>query len=282
MLEEGKKILTKRRIISTVVILVIAIPTTIIVHAEASYGSYGHEPSSTVRIYSLKDVWYPLHGDWQPYPLFISGSVDSYYSRPFLMYPSSVELEFLIKDSTNINGDLSWFSAADYTIVSAGQRVNVTLDPYVNGSYGDGEAYVANQSKWVIWNSEGLPFTGNPMGAGLYYHSWNYTGYYVSDCYSFLRVTIAFGRDTSLHSLDWSLLIEIAILQEEAFLIAGHQIEIIVAYTTTWKPTLVFELPGSFTQSDMIVRGDNVTDNGIMDYNFYMLQGDISIQYGHV
>lgn len=281
MLEKGNEILTKRRVISIVVILIIAVPTTILVHAEASYGSYGHEPTSSVRVYSLKDMWYPLHGDWQPYPLFISGSADSYYSRPILMYPSSIELEFLMKDSTNINEDLSWLSAADYTIVSAGQRVNVTLDPNVNGSYGDGEAYVANQSEWVIWNSAGLPFTRTPIGAGIYSHSWNYTGYYVSDCYSFLRVTLSFGRDTSLHSLDWSLLIEIAILQEEASLIAGHQMEIIVAYVITWKPTLVFELPGSSTQSDMIVRGDNLTDDGRTDYNFYMLEGDISIQYGH-
>ena len=282
MLAEEKKLLTKRRVISIVVIFIIAIPTVILVHAEVNYGGYGNEPTHSVRVDSLKDIWYPLHGDWQPNPLFISGSVSSYYSRPFLMYPSSIELEFLMKDKTNAEEDLSWLSVSDYLIVSSDYRVNVTLDPNVSGSYGDGEGYTANQSEWVIWNSDGLPLISTSIGAGISKGGFNMTGHYVSDYYSFCKIALSFGLDTSLRSMDWSLLLEIAILRDDASQITGHQMEIIVAYTITWRQILVFELWGRATQSDMIVRGDGLADNGIADYNFYMLQGDISIQYGHV
>jgi hypothetical protein len=265
------------------VILIIAIPTVILVHAEVSFGGYGNEPTHSVSVHSLEDIWYPVHHGWQPNPLFINGSVNSYYSRPFLMYPSSIELEFLIKDNTNVDEDLSWLSVSDYLIVLSDYRVNVTLDPNVSGSYGDGEGYAANQSEWIIWNSDGLPLISTSIGAGISKDGFNLTGHYVSDYYSFCKIALSFGLDTSLRSMDWSLLLEIAILQEEASLIAGHQMQIAVAYTITWRQVLLLNYLGSSTQqSDMIVRGDGVADNGIADYNFYMLQGDISTQYGHV
>jgi hypothetical protein len=50
------------------------------------------------------------------------------------------------------------------------------------------------------------------------------------------------------------------------------------AYTITRKQILAFEQLGTATQSDMIVREDGLADLGILDYNFCMLQGNVSIQ----
>lgn len=271
------EIITKRRIIALVLILVIAIPTTILVHAELSYGDYSKEPTHSVQVHSPKDIWYPRNGNWQPYPVLVTGNISSYFSRPYLMYPSDIEVEFLMKDATNLSTDLSWLSVADYAVIPDGGKINVTLNPNVSGDYGDNENYAVNQSEWVNWHSHGLPLIPNSTGAGISGHDIDMTGHLISSYYSFCKVKLSFGQETSLRSLNWSLLLEIAILREDASLIAGHWMELIVTYTITWVPILVFRLIGSNTYSDTIVRGDGLPDMGVVDYTFYMLEGDVTL-----
>jgi hypothetical protein len=280
MLSSARKVLVSRRVIALILIVIIAVPITVFVHAELAYGSYNQEPTHSVMVYSLKDIWYPNEGSCQLYPLFIVGNISSYYSRPYLMYPSNIEFEFLMKDNTNLTADLSWLMMAGYDIISEGTYINVTLNPNVNGDYGDAEGYVANQSEWTSWYSKGLSVINTSIGAGISSHDLHLTGYRISHYYSFCKVGVSFGLDTSLRSVSIGLLLEFPIFREEASQIAEHWMEIIVAYTITWTPILILELSETNLYSDMIFRGDGLADEGMVDYTFYMLEGNITIRQG--
>ena len=282
MLSSAKKVLLNRKVMALVLFFIIAVPTTILVHAELNYGSYDQEPTHSVRVYSLRDVWYPSEGSFQLYPLFITGNISSYYSRPYLMCPSSIEFNFFMKDATNLTADLTWLSMAGYDIVSEGTYINVTLNPNVSGDYGDAEGYIANQSEWTCWYSHGLPVISTSTGAGISSHDIDLTGYWLSHYYSFCKVYVSFGLDTSLRSLNLGLLLEFPIFRDGASQIAGHWMEVIVAYTIYWTPILLYRLPGTSWYSNMMFRGEGLADEGMADYTFYMLEGDIAIRKGQI
>jgi hypothetical protein len=281
MLSSAKRTLLNRKVVALLLVVIIAVPFTIFAYSELNYGNYGNQPTHKMEAYSLEDMWYPSDGAWQPYPLFITANISSYYSRPFLMYPDHIEFDFLMKDTVNLTADLSWLSVSDYHIVPLGTYVNTTLTPKVSGDYGDNEGYIANQSESTVWHGTGLPLTSTSIGAGIQKRSFNMTGYWISHYYSFCRLGLSFGVDTSLRSIAWSLLLEIAINQQGASKIAGHWMEIIVWYTIYWVPILVFETFGGTNYSGSLPRGDGLSDEGMADFTFYMLEGDISLQLGH-
>jgi hypothetical protein len=280
MLSAIKTKLLTRRILSLILIcIIIAVPITVLVHAELSYGGYDQDQYQSVEVYSLKDIWYPRNPDWQPYPLFIKGEVNSYYSRPFLMYPHSVVMEFFFEDITNSSADLSWLGVSDYTLITEGRSVNVTVEPKINGNYGDNEGYIVNESESVSWYGDSLPLIATSVGAGISYRDLDMTGEKVGDRYSICTITLGFGLDTKLQSLDWSILLEIAILLEEASQISGHEMQVSMAYTITWTPILVSVLWWDTSYSELIIRGDSVTDGSVTDYTLFMLEGNIEIDY---
>ncbi len=285
ILSEIRKVLLNRKIIALILAIAIVIPAAILAHAELSYGSYRSEPAYAVRVESLQDIWYPSEGTWQPNPIFINGSASSYYSRPYLMYPIKAEFEILIKDTENLTADLSWLSVSDYDIISNGTYINVTFVPLVSGNYGDNEGYVTNQSESTVWQSKGLPLISTPTGVGISSRDINMTGFsypFMSDYYSICKLDILFGLDTRLLSVDWGILLEIAILRSGASQIAGHLMIILVTYTITWIPILVTVMPGNIMRSGMLYRGEGLADEGVADYEFYMLEGDITINRGHI
>ncbi|MFW9961203.1 MAG: hypothetical protein ACFFDV_09300 [Candidatus Thorarchaeota archaeon] len=285
ILSEKRKVLLNRKVIALILAIAIVIPPAVLVHAELSYGSQSSEPTYTVRVESLQDLWYPSEGTWQPNPIFINGNASSYYSRPFLMYPIKIEFEILVKDTENLTADLSWLSVSDYDIISNGTFINVTLVPLVSGNYGDNEGYLANRSESTVWQSKGLPTISTSTGVGISSHDINMTGFsysFMSDYYRLCKVEILFGLDTRLLSVDWGILLEIAILRNEASQIAGHLMIILVTYTITWIPILVTVLPGNIMRSGMLYRGEGLADEGVEDYEFYMLEGDIAINRGHI
>ncbi len=254
------------------------LPVSILLHAELSYGGYDKEQDQSVQVYSLKDIWYPSSQDWQPNPFFIEGQINSYYQRPFLMYPYSVVMDFFIEDITNSSSDLPWFGISEYTILTQNLGFNVTVEPKVSGDFGDNEGYVINESESVTWFGNGLPMTGTSVGAGISYHDVDMTGVRVGTRYSIGTIELRFGLDTSLRQCIWSLLLEIAVV-DEASLISGHEIQLSVEYTITWVPVLVAVLWWTSTYSDIVIRGDGANDESVIDYNFFMLEGDIGTDY---
>lgn len=258
--------------------IIIMLPVIVLIHAELSYGGYDKEQGQSVQVYSLRDIWYPSSHGWQPNPFFIEGQVNSYYQRPFLIYPYNVVMEFFIEDVTNNSMDLPWSGIADYTILTQNRGFNVTVIPKVSGDFGDNEGYVVNESESVIWFGDGLPMTDTSVGAGISYHDIDMTGVRVGNRYSIGTIELRFGLDTSLRQCVWSLLLEIAVL-EEASLISGHEIQFSVEYTITWVPVLVAVLWWTSTYSDIVIHGDGVTDESVVDYTFFMLEGNIETDY---
>ena len=259
--------LLKRRTVSLILIcVIIGVPIIVLGHAELFYGGYGSTPSSSVEVYSLEDVWYPRNPDWQPNPLLIKGNMSAYYSRPVLMVPNNVVIEIFVEDVTNSSSDLSAFDVFDYTFLQDNGYVNTTLTPLVSGDFGDGEDYTANETGWTYWTATGLPKVYGPLGRGISNKNFDMTGNQSGDRYSICSLEFAFNTDTSLRVYQWSVLFELAIIQEGALQLAGHGMRITVETKMTWIPVLAIGLPGSYVQSLNITRGDGVADNGVEDY----------------
>jgi hypothetical protein len=272
--------LLKRRTIAIALIcIIIAVPLIILGHAELSYGGYPQTPSSSVQVHTLKDIWYPRGWGWEPNPLFVSGNMSSYYARPYLMCPNSVEVEIFMQDVTG-STNVSWVGVADYETLRDDGYVNTTLTPLVDGNFGDGEGYTANETEWTYWPATGLPVVGNYLEQGICDLDFSMTGYQSGDMYSICKFGLRFSTDTSLQLYQWSLLIELAIFIGEASEIAGNGMRIIVSTTMTWIPVLVVGLAGAYTEIVNITRGDGVADNGVQDYWFYMLEGYVEMRYG--
>ena len=253
-------------------------PVIVLLHAELSYGGFDQEQYQSVQVYSLRDIWYPSSHGWQPNPFFIEGQINSYYQRPFLIYPYSVVMEFFIEDITNSSSDFPWVGIADYAILSQDLGVNVTVEPKVSGNYGDSEGYVANESESVTWFGDSLPLIYTSAGAGISYHDIDMTGVQMGTRYSIGTIELRFGLDTALRQCYWSLLLEIAVL-EEASSISGHEIQFSIEYTITWVPVLVTVLWWNTIYSGTVIRGDGVNDESVIDYNFFMLEGDIGTDF---
>jgi len=271
--------LLKRRTIAVgFVCIIISVPLIVLGHAELNYGAYRQTPASSVEIHSLSDIWFTGGSGWTPYPLLVSGNMSSYYTRPYLMCPNNVVVEVFMQDVTR-NTNLSWVSVAGYDFLQDGRYVNTTLTPLVDGNFGDGEGYIANETEWTIWPATGLPTVYTSLEQGICDKDFDMTGYLLGEMFSICKVEFDFSTDTSLELYPWSLLIELAILHGEASEIAGHGIRITVTTTMTWIPVLVVGLGGAYTQIVNITRGDGLADNGVQDFWFYMLEGHVEMRY---
>jgi len=270
---------SKRPVTVIVLFIIILTPMIILGHAEIAYGSYDQSPNADITIYTLTDVWYPRHGDWQPNPILVKGSINSYYSRPILMCPNKVVIEVFVEDTTNSSSDLSFIELSDYAFLQNTGYVNTTLTPMVDGNYGDGELYSANESSWTYWNAEGLPTVSSSLEQGICYRNMDWTQYQSGDRYSICSLEFWFSTDTSLRVYEWSLLLELGIIFEGAEAISGHGLSFTFMTTISWIPVFVVGVPGGYSQTVNITRGDGVADDGVLDYSLYLLEGDLGISY---
>jgi len=274
-----KELYSKRPIAVILIFIIILTPVIILGHAEIVYGSYDQSPNADITIYTLTDVWYPRQGDWQPNPILVKGSINSYYSRPILMCPNKVVIEVFVEDTTNSSSDLSFVQLSDYAFLQDTGYVNTTLTPMIDGNYGDGEGYSANESTWTYWTTTGLPIVSSSLEQGISYRNMDFTQYQSGDRYSVCSLEFWFSTDTMLRTYQWSLLLELGIILDGAEKIGGHGISFTLMTTVTWIPVLVVGVPGGYSQTVNITRGDGVSDNGVLDYSLYMLEGDLDISY---
>ncbi|MFW9908973.1 MAG: hypothetical protein ACFFEF_10390 [Candidatus Thorarchaeota archaeon] len=280
MLSTHLSSLLKTRTIAVILIcIIIGVPVIILGQAELSYGGYASTPSATLQVYTLEDIWYPRYFDWQPYPLLITGNMSAYYSRPSLMIPSTILVEIFVEDVTNSSSDLSGFGVYNDEVLQDNGYVNSTVTPWVDGNFGDGENYVSNTTEWTFWPTAGLPRESSSLKRGMYTWWRSITGYQSGERYSICSLEVIFNTDTSLRVYQWSVLIELAILLQESSQLAGHGMRIIIATTMTWIPVFTLGLSGPYIESMNITRGDGTTDNGVKDYWFYMLEGNVEIHY---
>jgi hypothetical protein len=272
--------LYKQKPVAVVLICIIILtPVVILGHAEIAYGTYDQTPSASIDVYTLSDVWYPRHGDWQPNPILVKGSINSYYNRPLLMCPNRVIVEVFVEDTTNSSSDLSFFELADYAFLQDTGYVNTTFTPMIDGNFGDAENYIANETEWTFWNTAGLPTVSSSLEQGINYRNMDYTKYQSGDRYSICTMEFGFGTDVSLRVYQWSLLLELALILEGAEQIAGHGLSFTIMTTISWIPVLVVGIPGGYSQTVNVTRGDGIADNGVSDYSLYMLEGDLDISY---
>lgn len=235
-------------------------------------------PSLDVVFLTLKDLWYPVAQETHVYPMFIIGEAGGYYRRPILTLPSSVHIDVFAIDATNNTVNLTWIDVQSLYQLWSGKSVNVSYNPGVNGTYGEGGVtYQEGIGRSETWNAQGNPdyVTGSVFESGLPRRD--------NQSHSHLcSIELAFGLSPQHHGVVWTLLLGLLINRTNALTIACHEINFMISYTYYWTDYL---LGGLQTDSDRILDPHQTPENltlgngesyGQWDCGIiYVLEGDV-------
>lgn len=259
---------TKKLYVVILGIVIVLSPLVVIfAYGELVFGNHPVNPNQSFEILTPKDIWYP-QWNYNSFPILISGDAITFYQRPFVITPATLTMSIFIKDVTNPSASYSWVATDSYQVMLPEYTANVSVIPYVNGSYGDNEAYTAGQEYLETWrDSDTTEVNGQKMdtdryAAGQYYHLCDISLTFVQNL-----------RDTGVH---WSVFLELSISSTNGVdQVQNHEMEFLVEttieYTTYLGGSELVNLGGQYSQPENITVGEG---NGA---TLVMLEGVCSV-----
>ncbi|MBS3795721.1 MAG: hypothetical protein KGY80_12525 [Candidatus Thorarchaeota archaeon] len=233
-------------------------------------------PGSEAVHHSLKDIWYPPEGGYNIFPLMITAICSGGYQFPVLQLPVRMDIAVYLLDATDNSTDLTWIEPFQGRLIESGS-INVTYEPGLYGQYGEGEKTYHQKEYSELWGSL---HTKGVEDSAIQNQS-EKIGAYTKIC------TLEFDLHATVSEpyTHCTYILDLKIPFENASLIHGHEINIMIQYTTWWQNLWVGELPmgqphlAEHNPSYNITLGNGETwgmwDSGTM----YMLNGTSSWEW---
>lgn len=191
-------------------------------------------PGSEAVHHSLKDLWYPPEEGYNVFPLMIAAICSGGYQFPILQLPVRMDIIVYLLDATDNSTDLTWIKPLQGRLIESGS-INVSYEPALYGQYGEGEKTYHQREYSELWGSlhtEGVDDSSIENESEK-------IGAYTKIC------TLRFDLSATVSKpfTRCTYVLDLKIPHTNASLIHGHEINIMIQYTTWWQSFYLGVLP---------------------------------------